>query len=356
VSEGPVSRSFAGAKPPAVIAALGPETFLREQALRDAAAAFLGAADSPDVVVVQPDASIEPADETAARFLGEARTSSLFGGRKIVALRDADDVVKAAKAGFLAWIASPAPSVVGVLLADDLPSDIVAAAEKSGVVVRCGGRGGAAEPAAAFVRRRAAERGKRIASSDAALLVERVGDELSALDNALEILCLHAGDADAVAAEDVDALFRSARDGVVYEFGDLLAEGEVGAALVEAQRCFAEGVPEDFTGARVTFDERRIAQKLLAAFATSVTRSLALRRQLDAGVARGELQYTGPAFKSFLPWKAKERAARIAARRRPEALEALLVRAEETERGTKSGGADGRLAIARLATAAGMVK
>jgi DNA polymerase III delta subunit len=356
VSDGPVRRSFAAAKPPAVVAAIGPETFLREQTMRDVAEAFLGDSDSPDVVIVQPDASIEPPDETAARFLGEARTSSLFGGRKVVVLRDADDVAKAAKAGFLAWIASPAPSVVGVLLADELPAEIVAAAETAGLVVRCGGRGGAGEPAAAFVRRRAAERGKRLAPADAAFLVERVGDEFSALDNALEILCLHAGDAEAVTGDDVDALFRSARDGVVYEFGDLLAEGEVGAALTEAQRCFAEGVPEDFTGARVTFDERRIAQKLLAAFASSATRALVLRRQLDAGVPKGELQFPRPAFPQFLPWKAKERVARIAARRRPEALEALIVRAEETERGTKSGGADGRLAIARLATAAGMVK
>jgi DNA polymerase III delta subunit len=356
VTDETVRRRFADAKPPAVVAAVGPESFLKEAALRAAAEAYLGAADSPDVVIVQPDASVEPPEETAARFLGEARTSSLFGGKKIVALRDADDVAKASKAGFLAWLAAPAPSVVGVLLADELPAEIAAAAESAGVVVRCGGRGGGGEAPAAFVKRRAAERGKRIAAADAALVVERVGEDLAALDNALEMLCLHAGGADAVTSADVDALFRSAREGVVFEFGDLLAEGEVGRAMTEAQRCFAEGVPEDFSGARVTFDERRIAQKLLAAFTTSVTRSLALRRQLDAGVARGDLEYTGPAFRSFLPWKAKERAARIAARRRPEALEALLLRAEETERGTKSGGADGRLAIARLATAAGMVK
>ncbi len=349
-------RKFAGEKPPTVAAAVGPETFLREETLRAAAAGFLGAADSPDVVVVQADPSVESAQETAARFLGEVRTSSLFGGRKVVALRGADDPASASKSAFLAWLASPSPSVVGVLLADELPAEIVAAAEKSGVVVRCGGRGGATEPPTAFVKRRAAERGKRISTDDAGLLVERVGEELSALDNAVEILSLHAGESEAVTGSDVDALFLAAREGVVFEFGDLLAEGDVGAALAEARRCFAEGVPEDFTGARVTFDERRIAQKLLAAFTTSVLRGLALRRQLDAGVARGDLQFTGPAFRSFLPWKAKERAARIAARRRPEALEALIVRAEETERGTKTGGADGRLAIARLATAVGMLK
>jgi hypothetical protein len=223
-------------------------------------------------------------------------------------------------------------------------------------VVVCGGRGGQREFPEAFVKRRVADRGKRMTASDAQLLVERLGDEFSALDNAIEILSLHAGDADAVTADDIDALFRSAREGTIWEFGDLLAEGEIGAALTEASRCFSEGVPEDFAGERVTFDERRIAQKLLAAFASSTTRALVLRRQLDVGVPKGELQFPRPAFPPFLPWKAKERVTRIAARRRPEALEALIVRAEETERGTKSGGADGRLAIARLATAVGMVK
>src|SRR6185295_5564430 len=47
-------RSFAGAKPPAVVAAVGPESFLRDAALRDVAEIWLGAADSPDVVTIQP--------------------------------------------------------------------------------------------------------------------------------------------------------------------------------------------------------------------------------------------------------------------------------------------------------------
>jgi DNA polymerase III delta subunit len=356
VKDEPLRRSFGGTKPPAVVAAVGPEAFLRDEALRTVAEAWLGAADSPDVVTIQPDDGAETPVETAARFLGEARTASLFGGKKVVALRDADAVAKASQAAFLAWLAAPAPSVVGVLLADELPQELLAACGAAGQVVVCGGRGGQREPPAAFVKRRVADRGKRISSGDADLLVERVGDELSFLDNAVEIVTLHAGKAETVAASDIDALFRSAREGTIWEFGDLLAEGEVRAALVEATRCFDEGVPEDFTGARVTFDERRIAQKLLSSFTTSVVRGLALRRQIDAGVPRGDLQFAGPAFKGFLPWKAKERVARTASRRRAEAFEALLVRAEETERGMKSGGADGRIAIARLATAVGMVK
>jgi DNA polymerase III delta subunit len=357
VKEDVLGRAFAGSKPPAVIAAVGPETFLREETLRSVAKAFLGAADSPDVVVIQPDPSTEHATDSAARFLGEVRTASLFGGKKVAALRDADDVVSASKAAFLAWLAaSPNASVVGVLLADELPSDVLGAVEKAGLVVRCGGKGGAGEPPIAFVKRRAAERGKRVGAAEAEMLVERVGDEMSFLDQAVEILCLHAGDAESIAVSDVEALFRSAREGTIYEFGDLLAEGEIASALTEASRCFAEGVPEDYSGARVTFDERRIASKLVTAFVTTVSRGLVLRRQLDAGVGRQELEYAGPAFRGFLPWKAKERVTRLASRRRPEALEALLLRAEETERGMKSGGADGRLAVARLATAVGTIR
>jgi DNA polymerase III delta subunit len=353
---GSLAKALAGAKAPPVVAALGPETYLQEETLRAVALAYLGAADSPDVVTIQPDASIEPVGETAARFLGEVRTSSLFGGRKVVALRDADAVAAAAKAGFVAWLAAPAPSVVAVLLGEELPADVAKAVDANGIVVRCGGRGGSGESAVNFIQRRAGDRGKRISATDADLLAERVGGELTSLDNAVEILCLHAGEQEAITAADVEALFRSAREGTIWEFGDALAEGNAAAALTEAQRCFAEGVPEDFSGERVTFDERRIATKLVSSFTTSLTRALVLRRQIDAGVPRGELQFTGPAFKGFLPWKAKERVTRTAQRRRAEALEALLLRAEETERGMKSGGADGRLAVARLATMAGLVK
>jgi DNA polymerase III delta subunit len=342
--------------PPTVVLALGPESFLREQTLRRAAELFLGAADSPDLVTVQPDPSVETPAETAARFLGEVRTSSLFGGRKLVALRDADAVVAAAKKRFAAWLAAPAAGVLGVLLAEELPAEVASADAERVVTVVCGGRGGPRESAAAFARRRASERGKRLAAADADLLVERVGDDLATLDNAIEVLSLHAGDAGAIASADLDALLRSAREGTVWEFGDRLAEGDLAAALTEAKRCFSEGVPEDFSGARVTFDERRIASKLVTAFTSSVTRGLTLARQIDSGVPRDALAYPDPPFARWLPRPARERAARLAARRRSPALEALLVRAEEAERGMKSGGADGRLAIARLATLAGMVR
>jgi DNA polymerase III delta subunit len=356
VKDDALRRSLAGTKPPPVVVAVGPESFLREEALATVAEVFLGDKASPDVVVVQPDASVESPGDTAGRFLGEARTGSLFGGRKVAALRDADEVIRAAKASFLAWLASPSSTIVAVLLADELPDDVLAAADKCGVVVRCGGRGGPREFPDAFVRRRASERGKRLGSDEAQMLVERAGPDFESLDHAVEMVSLYAGDAPAITRADVDALFRAAPEGTVWEFGDRLAEGDVAGAMLEASRCFDEGVPEDYSGERVTYDERRIAQKLLSSFTTSVVRALALRRQLDAGVPRGELQFAPPAFKGSLPPRARERVARIAGRRRAEAFEALLVRAEETERGTKSGGADGRLAIARLATMAGSVK
>ncbi len=352
-----LGRKLAAGDAPAVVAAVGPEVWLRNETLREIAAAVLGSADSPDLVTLQAEggSAAEAERATSERFFGEARTPSMFGARKVVVLRGAEGPVSKDKAAFLAWLGSPAPTVTCVLLADSLPADVERAIESAGVLVRCGsapGRPGVrGESPERFVARRAAERGKRIGSAEAGLLVELVGAELSALDGAVEILALHAGDEPAIGRAHVEALFQSAREGSVWTFGDALAEGDVPAALREASRCFAEGVPEDAAKRRVTRDESRVALRLLSAFVASVTRALALRRQLDAGVPRGAVDFGRP-----LPWSAREAALNTASRRRAEALETLLLRAEETERAMKSGGATGRVALVRLVTAVGTVR
>ena len=66
MSDDTLRRAFAGVKPPVVVAALGPETFLREETLREVAKIHLGSADSPDLITIQPDEGVEPVIETAA--------------------------------------------------------------------------------------------------------------------------------------------------------------------------------------------------------------------------------------------------------------------------------------------------
>ncbi len=340
-----------GGAPVRVVAAVGPESFLREQVLRDVVATVLGDPDSPDVVVLTGAPTSSDADEeTLARFFDETRTGSLFGSRKVVVLRHADALVGRHKKAFGDWFENPGSAAVAVLLAEELPAALEKAAEAAGLVVRCGGRGTRGESPLAFASRRAAARGKRLGRNEAELLVELLGADLTGLENAVEVLSLHAGEAEVIGRDDVEALYQSSREGSVWAFGDRLVLGDVPGALAEASRCFNEGVPE-YTGSRkVTRSETTVAVRLVSAFATAVCRVLEVRAQLDAGVPRQDVKLAGR-----VPWSAREVARDAATRRRPAAIEALAVFAEETDRAMKSGGAVGRAAVARLVAAVGRV-
>ena len=82
----------------------------------------------------------------------------------------------------------------------------------------------------------------------------------------------------------------------------------------------------------------------------SVSRARAFRIQLDMGVPRQSLAADG------LPPFLRDGVTRMAQSRRREAWDAMLLAVEETDRAMKSGGAQGRTAIVRLALRAGSVK
>ncbi len=97
-------------------------------------------------------------------------------------------------------------------------------------------------------------------------------------------------------------------------------------------------------------DERSIAIKLLNAATMSVSRARAFRVQMDAGVPRHSLAVEG------LPPFLRDGVTRLAQSRRREAWDEMLLAVEEADRGMKSGGAQGRVAITRLAVRAGLTK
>lgn len=345
---GALRKRLAGRDPPRVVAAVGPESFLREAALRAVAEAVLGSADSPDLVTLRVDQAAEGGAVGALeRFFAEARTGSLFGGAKVVALRDAERAAAADAKAFLAWLKSPSPSVTVVLLAEELKQDHAAAARDAGVVVECGGRRGPATDPARFVADRAAERGKRIGRDEAGEVVRLVGDDLGALENAAEVLCLHAGDDEVLTATSIRALFPGAREGDSEEFCHAALSGDVATALAAAARCFSEGVPEGWNSRRIVRDERGVAGVLVRDLIRTLGQQAEAQGQLDAGVPPGEVRI------GKLPPFICQKILRGLPRRRAGALDSLVLLLEDTDRGMKSGGAHGRVAIARLATAAG---
>ena len=352
---GALKKGLFPAGKPSVVTVVGPEGLLRNEALQLLAAHVLGDADSPDLITIQGSAgSAEVEREALGQFFGESKTRSLFGGAKMVVLRNADTVAGRQKKAFKEWLASPPVDVVAVVEAESLPADIQRELAKVGAVVTCGGFGRQrGEPPARFATRRATERGKRLGSTEAEHLVGILGDSLQGIDHAVEMLCLLCGEEPRITLDHVEALFRSGREGSIWSFGDSLVEGEVRTALSEASRCFAEGIPDRAGSRKVTRNESTITLRLLSAFARAALRTLTVRRQLDRGVHREEVSF-GPGRPPFP--SAKRQIVGLARRRPLRDLEAMVVFAEETERALKSGGATGRTAISRLATAVGMLR
>jgi len=347
----PLRERLAGKDPPHLIAAVGPETWLREETLRTVATAVLGSPDSPDLLTVRVDDGAPGGAEGALRnFFDEARTSSLFGGPKVVVLREADRAASEDSKAFHAWIENPSSSVTVVLLAGELKADLLAAARKNGCVVECGGRGAQTPDPVRFAVSAAADCGKRLGADEATDLVHLVGDELGALANAIEILCLHAGDEDEISPSAIRDLFPGARVGVAEEFATTLLDGRPAEALAAAARCFDEGVPEAWGSSRLARDERSVAFVLMREFARSLQRVVDARRQLDSGIPRRQVDL------GRLPFRIRDAAVAVAASRRPESVDQMVLLYEDTDRGMKSGGATGRVAIARLATAVGRLR
>lgn len=344
-------KRLAGSAPPPLVVALGPETVLQEDALRVVAEAILGSADSPELLSVQgSNGSTDLDREAVGRFFDELRTVAMFGGRKLVVLRNATAAVKVDPKAFQAFVESPPKGNTGMLLADELPKSV----EKklgSAWVVRCGsarGRGGGAA-ALAFLRERAAARNKELPAAEARRLVELVGEKLSALEQALEKVLLLAGDEPRIKRAHLEALLREGREGSLWTFGDALLAGDTDRAMDEALRCYAEGVPQYTGSKKIEFNETTITIRLLNAFSTSANRALSAACQVEAGTPPDRIDWGRRAP----PRGAQGKILGLARRRGRPALERAVLAAEETERALKSGGLTGRVAITRLVLRAG---
>jgi DNA polymerase III delta subunit len=121
---------------PDVVAVIGPETLLRDEALKSLLAHALGDADSPAAISIQGAAAgVELEREALARFFDESRTRSLFGGAKAVVLRNAGAAAGRHKQSFQEWLAQPPKGILAVIEADELPAELLRALGAAGLVV-----------------------------------------------------------------------------------------------------------------------------------------------------------------------------------------------------------------------------
>ena len=253
------------------------------------------------------DGSTEPAE-----ILGALRTSSLLGGKRLVVVRDAQDLKKDAAEQLAAYLESPSPDSVLVLVADGR-TKVDAAMKLHGAVVGLDIPKG--RKLAAWVRARAADHKIKIDDRGAWTLIDTVGTELRDLEGAMSQLATSLGTGAKVGATEVRRAFPRLADERIYAFTDAVGDRKLAAAMTTLRRLLDQG------------DEPLV---LFGSLNAHVKRMLRARRYADRGP-----QAVGDAL--GLPgWRA-ERLQRQARSYREEELIAAVATLAETDVEMKGG-------------------
>ena len=209
---------------PPVVAVAGGEPFLQRQAV-DAILQAAGAdAQRADV----DGATAEPAE-----VFDELRSMAMFGGRRVVVVRDAEQFVQRHRQTLEVFLADPAAGGnVLVLRCASLPKN-----QKVYKLIDKVGRVENVEPPKAnalprWLQERAKQaHGITLDPAAANLLADLIGGDLGSLDNELGKLALQVGDDGRATADMIAGGVAFRREQEMYRLTDALTRGDAGGAL-----------------------------------------------------------------------------------------------------------------------------
>ena len=222
------TRASKSAEPGGVVALVGPEPYLQRQALSDLAADLGADAQRFDA---------DGATADAGNVFDEARSVAMFGGRRLVVVRDADEFVTRHRAAVETFLESlAAGGTLGgnvlVLRCGTLPKNtrVYKLVDKVGRIVVCEPPKTSDLPA--WVARRGKEAHGVVVSREAAnLLSDLIGADLGTLDNELAKLALQVGDGGTVAPDLISGGVAFRREQQMWTLTDALTAGRPSDAL-----------------------------------------------------------------------------------------------------------------------------
>jgi DNA polymerase-3 subunit delta len=205
-----------------VYALVGSDSFRQLQALHDILAAMPADVQRVDV---------EGDRAELAEVLDELRSFAMFGGAKLVVVREADAFISRFREQLEDYVANPSQSGTLVLRLNSLPANqrIYKAIAKTGKIEDCNPPKDAVRWAADHGQ---SAHGIKLSPDAARLLVELVGNDLGRLDGELAKLALQADDRGGKV--DADAVTNSAafqREQEMWDMTNELAAGNAAAAL-----------------------------------------------------------------------------------------------------------------------------
>lgn len=177
--------------------------------------------------------SVYYADETeSGEVVDTARTVPFLSDRRVVVVHRAElyqseNAVKP----LLEYLETPSDLTVLLLVANqvDKRTKFYRACKKAGAIVECGELHEAA--VRAWAREKAAAEGKEIAEAALRELVDRTGTGLSAVQNAIRVVCAYVGDRERIEQADVERACSSVREEIIWALTDAIADSKTDKAL-----------------------------------------------------------------------------------------------------------------------------
>ena len=263
----------------AVYAFVGRDRYLRRLALDGLLKGIAGEREALDLTQIEgPDADV-------AGVLDEVRTLSLFGGRRVVVVDQADPFISANRAALERYCSDPATNGCLMLLCDSLAKNtrLYKIVSRVGSVIACEPPKGRAL-ISWLTRQAPTMHRKRLAEAGARLLVDHLGESPGVLDAELAKLAAFVEPRDEITPADVDAVTGHHREELVFAVTDAMSAGDAATALRAWRRVLAT--------------DRAAGGRALGGLAWGIRRLLETKRDYERGVPVGELArrlYTDPA-------------------------------------------------------------
>jgi DNA polymerase-3 subunit delta len=167
----------------------------------------------------------------AARIVQAARTLPMMAKRRLILVRDADEMKSDELAGLIAYVTDPAPETCLVFVGEkiDQRMKFFTAFKKSGALIKLDPLYERQLPD--FVRGEAKARGVAIAPDAVTMIVDEIGAELGQLADAVERLAIFVGERKQVSADDVENVVATTRQRNVFELANAVGEADRARAL-----------------------------------------------------------------------------------------------------------------------------